>query len=114
MRMDAGFGFRLADKWASNAEENRELQQHCGWPPIPFKYDENPQPPGANWKRIGVVGSCGSMKYVLFISKVEGHKREKRDRFFFSIRQLFETYQNTPRRNGARAHELMLSPKVIP
>lgn len=113
MRMDAGFGFRLADKWASNAEEYRELQQHCGWPPIPFKYDENPQPPGANWKRIGVVGSCGSMKYVLFISKVEGHNREKRDRFFFSIRQLFETYQNTPRRNGARAHELMLFPKVV-
>ena len=114
MRMDAGFGFRLADKWAKTPEEYRELQRHCGWPPIPFKYDENPQPPGANWKRIGAVGSGGGMKYVLFISKVEGHNREKRERFFLSIRQLFESYHNTPRWNGARAHELVFFPKLIP
>ena len=114
MRMDVGFGFRLADKWAKTPEEYRELQRHCGWPPIPFKYDEASQPPGANWKRMGSVGSSGGMKYVLFISKVEGHNREKRERFFLSIRQLFETYQNTPRWNGARAHELLLFPKLIP
>ena len=114
MRMDEGFGFRLADIWAKTPEEYREMQRHCGWPPIPFKYEENSQPSGTNWKRIGAVGICEGMKYVLFISKVEGHNREKRERFFSSIRQLFETYQNTPRWNGARAHELMLFPKVIP
>lgn len=114
MRMDVGFGFRLADKWAKTPEEYRELRRHCSWPPIPFKYDEASQPPGVNWKRVGTVGCCGDMKYVLFISKVEGHNREKRERFFFSIRQLFEIYQNKPRWNGARAHELLLFPKIIP
>lgn len=63
---------------------------------------------------MGAVVCGEGMNYVLFLSNVEGHNREKRERFFLSIRQLFEDFPNTSRWNGARAHELMLFPKMMP
>ena len=111
MQVDAHFGFRKVDEMAKTPEEYREMQRHCGWPPLLFKQHILE---GSHWRIVCESCVKNGVKYVMYISKVTGHNREKRERFFATVRQIFEYRNSTPQWNGARARELMTFPMSIP
>lgn len=111
MRVDFGYGFRRVDEMAKTPEEFQEIRRHCGWPNLPFK---QLMLRGGNWRIACVSRPKEGMQYVMYISEVGGHNREKRERFFDAVRQIYDFRSHTPQWNGARARELYLFPKVIP
>ena len=111
MRVDAHFGFRKVDKIAQTREEYLELRRHCGWPPILFRETSSRMAYG---RRAFVSREKDGMKYVMYISNAEPHNPKDQEAFFDTVRRIYDSHSNTPQWNGARAHELMIFPKVIP
>ena len=46
--------------------------------------------------------------------KIEVHDRERRERFFDALRQIYDFRSYTPQWNGTWARELYLFPKEMP
>lgn len=111
MRVDAHFGFRKVDDIAQTPEEYLELRRHCGWPPILFREASSRMVYG---RRAFVSREKDGMKYIMYISDAETHDPKEQEAFFDTVRRIYDSRSTTPQWNGARAHELLLFPKVIP
>lgn len=64
-------------------------------------------------RRAFVSREKDGMKYIMYISDAETHDPKEQEAFFDTVRRIYDSRSTTPQWNGARAHELLLFPRVV-